>query len=342
MAVIFAAFRDGAMRVVRAPVVWIGMLLLTIAITLPLGAALESSIAGSLGNSLAGERAADGVDMEWWDLYGESAEGVGTTFTPNVIGFAAVLDNLSRLLDGGFVPAPVMGVALLYLLLWLFLVGGVLDRYARNRVVRTQAFFTACGTFFVRFVRLGLLGLLGYGLLFWLLHGWLFDDFWQWATRDWTVERNAFFLRLALYAVFGSLLLAWNIVLDYAKIRAVVEDRRSMLGALVAGARFVVRHPGRTLGLYGLNAALFVVIILAYAVVAPGAAGAGFAAWLAFAIGQAYVAARLFVKLQFYASQTALFQASLAHAGYTAAPEPVWPESPAAEAIENAAVRERS
>ena len=43
------------------------------------------------------------------------------------------------------------------------------------------------------------------------------------------------------------------------------------------------------------------------------------------------------MKLSFYASETSLFQRSLAHAGYTAAPEPRWPESPAAEAIVNAA-----
>jgi hypothetical protein len=55
--------------------------------------------------------------------------------------------------------------------------------------------------------------------------------------------------------------------------------------------------------------------------------------WLAFLGGQLYILARLLLKLQFMASQTALFQSSLAHAGYAAAPAPVWPESPAAEAI---------
>jgi hypothetical protein len=37
--------------------------------------------------------------------------------------------------------------------------------------------------------------------------------------------------------------------------------------------------------------------------------------------------------LQFIASQVALYQANLAHASYVSAPVPVWPESPAAEAI---------
>ncbi len=336
MTTILNAFRDGALRVVRAPVVWAGVWVLTIIITIPSGLALESSIAASLGNSRAAERAADGVDMDWWDLYAEGADGIGSTFTPSVIGFAAVLDNVGRLMDGGFVPAPVLGVTLLYLTLWLFLVGGILDRYARNRVVRVQAFFAACGTYFLRFVRLGVLAAAGYAFLFGLLHGWLFDDLMGWATRDWTVERNAVLLRWLLYLVFGVLLLGWNLLIDYAKVRAVVEDRRSMIGALFAGTRFVVRYPGRTLGLYALNGLAFAVVIAAYAAAAPGAAGALGASWLGFAVGLFYVAVRLFVKLLFYASQTALFQASLAHAGYTAAPVAVWPDSPAAEALANA------
>ena len=52
-----------------------------------------------------------------------------------------------------------------------------------------------------------------------------------------------------------------------------------------------------------------------------------------FVLAQLYVGARIFVKLHFLASQTALFQASLAHAAWTAAPLPAWPDSPAAETI---------
>jgi hypothetical protein len=55
--------------------------------------------------------------------------------------------------------------------------------------------------------------------------------------------------------------------------------------------------------------------------------------WIGFAIGQLYVIGRLWVKLVFWASETALFQNRLAHAGYVARPEPAWPESPAADAI---------
>ena len=55
--------------------------------------------------------------------------------------------------------------------------------------------------------------------------------------------------------------------------------------------------------------------------------------WLGVAVGQVYVITRLWIKLTFWASETALFQGRLGHAGYVVRAEPVWPDSPAAEAI---------
>jgi hypothetical protein len=217
--------------------------------------------------------------------------------------------------------------------IWIFLAGGILDRYARNRPTRATGFFGRCGVFFFRFLRLGALALVAYWLLYACVHAWLFGTLYPWATRDLTVERSAFFLRVLLYAVFGVLLFGCNLIFDYAKIRAVVEDRRSMIGALVSAVRFVVRQPGRAVGLYALDGLTFLVVVLAYGAVAPGAGGAGWSLWAGLLVTEVFLLARLWVKLVFYASQTALFQGTLAHVEYVAASQPVWPDSPAAEAI---------
>jgi hypothetical protein len=113
----------------------------------------------------------------------------------------------------------------------------------------------------------------------------------------------------------------------------VVEDRRSMLGALRAAAHFVGRNSAAAALLYLADFALFGAALGLYAAAAPGAGSSGWSMWFGFGIGQIYLLARLWVKLNFWASETALFQGRLAHAGYVAAPEPRWPESPAAEAI---------
>ena len=83
-------------------------------------------------------------------------------------------------------------------------------------------------------------------------------------------------------------------------------------------------------------------MLAVYAAVVPGADGGGARVWLTLVVGQAYIVARLAVKLVFDAAQTAYFQSQLAHAGYVAAPRPAWPDSPAAEAITASAPREAS
>jgi hypothetical protein len=179
---------------------------------------------------------------------------------------------------------------------------------------------------------LGVLMGFAYGLLLRSLHPWLFEIMYPRLTHDLTVERTAFLIRVALYALFALCLAACNVLFDYAKVRAVVEDRRSMLGATAAGARFIARNGPAAIGLYLVDAGLFVLVLAAYGLVAPGAGG-GWSTWLGFLIGQAYVLARLWVKLVFWASETALFQGRLAHAGYVAAPIREWPDSPMADAI---------
>jgi hypothetical protein len=332
----FTAFREGMRRVNGAPVVLAGMFLTTLLVALPLSFALRGMIEAHLDGSLAADTAASGVNYDWWQEFSGQATGLATTFVPSIVGFGAVLDNISGVLDDLPLATTIAGVTAAWLVIWSFLSGGVIDRYARGRPTRSHGFFAACGTHFWRFARLGVLALGLYYVLFGVIHPWLFAGAYVRWTNDVAVERTAFAIRLGFYAVFGALLVACNVFFDYARVRVVVEDRRSALGALLAGARFVRRRPLATLGLYALNSLVFLVLILVYAVTAPGAPRSGLQVWAVIGLGELYIIARHYVKLLFYASETALFQNALAHAAYTAAPAVVWPDSPAAETIANA------
>ena len=70
-----------------------------------------------------------------------------------------------------------------------------------------------------------------------------------------------------------------------------------------------------------------------YAIVAPGAGTGGPIVWVGFAVSQAYLLARIWVRLLFFASEVALFQGRLAHAGYIASPRVRLPEPPIVEQI---------
>jgi hypothetical protein len=331
-----AVIRDAYGRVLRAPVVIAGAWLALVATSLPFAATLGRAIQRDLGASTAAAPAAQGVNFDWWQEFTFRHPEHEKSFQPSIIGGAAALRNVSDWLDNTESAAPLVAAGV-FVTAWTFLLGGTLDRYARGRRVGAAAYFAACGVYFWRFLRLGVAAALAYLFLFGALHPWLFETVYPWVTRDLSVERTAFLWRVLLYVGFLLALGAVLLLFDYAKVRLVVEDRRSALGALVAAARFIRRHPGVTSLLFVLNVVLYLVVTVAYIALAPGARhDAMLGILLTLGAGQVYLVARIVVKLGFYATATVLFEDRLAHRAYTAPPEPVWPDSPAAEALTNA------
>lgn len=310
--------------------------LATAAATLPAAMALRGSIEDHLGDSLAASSVASGVDLRWWQEF-SSDRGNHGSFVPTVIGGAGPVSTYSDLLDGLGPPVEVLGALALAALTWIFLSGGLLERYARRRRLGTRGFFGACGVFFFRFLRLGLLTGLAYAVLLGPVHTWLFDSVYPWVTRETSVERTAFAWRVAFYLIWLLPLLLVNLVADYAKVRAVVEDRHSAIGAALGAGRFILRHPTAVAAVYLLNAVVAGVVLLIYILIAPDGRGGDWRLLAALAVGGAYLLARLAVRLAFLTGAMALLERSFAHADYTRAPLPVWPDSPAAEAIDNAA-----
>jgi hypothetical protein len=202
--------------------------------------------------------------------------------------------------------------------------------------VGTAAFFAACGTGFMQFLRMGVV----LGGANWLLFhlavpaalrvmpgldpstGW-----WQ--------------PRAVVGAVGLTATYSLAIIGDYAKVRAIVEDRRGALAAIGAAIRFIWRRPIRVIALYGLNLAVVAIGVTLIAG-AVSRLPAGQNALLAAIVVATMLAAQVLARLGFMATSIAFFQGELAHAGYTAAPLPTWPDSPAVEAIANLADRRRS
>jgi hypothetical protein len=331
---------EGWRRVLRAPAMTACVFVLPLLLSLPLAIALGGMIADHLGSSLEATRAAAGWNQGWAGEFAQQAQGLGRTFTHEILGFGGTVSIVSGLLDHERLNPTVAGAVAAYLVLWMFLSGGVLDRYARGRPVGTAAFFATCGVYGVRFVRLGAIMLATYWLLFAYVHPFLFDRVYPHLIRDVTAEHTVIAWRIALYAAFGLLLVMCNVAFDYAKVRAVVEDRRSMFGALMAAKRFIRRRIRRVAGVYFLNALVFLIVIRFWYEVAPRAT---MPIWSSFLITQVYLLLRTMTKLAFMASEVVFFQGELAHAGYTAARAPEWPESASEEAIGNlSALRHRA
>jgi hypothetical protein len=336
---VFGSFLEGWRRALRAPALAGVALAATFVLALPLGLMLQHSLAEHLGNSLEADRAADGWNAGWAVEYQTQAQGLGRTFTYEFLGFGGTLAIVSRVVDGGPLPAGLVGAVAASIALWIFLSGGILDRLARGRAVGTGQFFAACGVYFIRFLRLAVVIGAAYWALFRWVHPILFERVFHHFTRDMTSERSGALLRAGLYVAFLLAIAAINVTADFAKVRAVVEDRRSMVGAIGAAVRFIRRRPFRVLALYLLNAVTFVAILRLWLALAPGAAAP---AWWAFVVTELYLLVRVWARLAFMASEIVFVQGELAHAHYTAMPELVWPDSPAAEAIGNMAGRDRA
>jgi hypothetical protein len=212
---------------------------------------------------------------------------------------------------------------ILWLVVWSFLAGGILDRYARNRPTRGRGFFGACGAHFPALLRL--------------------------AVIEWLVLFAAARAGLDRYTGLAPTVvaLAFGLLFLYARVRLVVEDRRSAIGAVLAGGRFIRRNPAAVpiflvfaAAVWGGNwvwATLGPVLeeppLLPFGVrLGPVSDGPSL---LPYAACELIVATILFLVFASWASAIALFQARLAHASYTAGPPLEWPESPAAEAITN-------
>lgn len=329
---ILGAFFEAWRRVWRAPALAIGALAASFLLALPLGLVMQRAMETHLGSSIEADAAADGWNPGWAAEFGAQAQGVTRTFSYEVLGFGGTLAIISGMADHLALDPALAAAAGMSIALWVFLSGGVIDRLARGRAIGAAHFFGTCGVFFWRFLRLAVIVGAAYWALFNWLHPFLFSRVYHHFTRDMTAEREGIVLRTALYIVFGLAVAFVSVVADFAKTRAVVEDRRSMFGAVGAALRFIRRRPFRVAGLYLLNVIAFLVILRLWMQLAPPAAAPN---WLALLLAELYLLLRVWAKLAFMASEVVFFQGELAHAEYTAAPRIIWPDSPAAEAIDN-------
>src|SRR5687767_13634674 len=140
-----AAWNDGWRRALRAPWIIIGVWLMTVLLALPLALTLRGMLAEHLGASMAAETAAAGVNFDWWNEFLAQAAGIGQTFVPAILGFAAVVNNLSSIADASELPTVIASVVTAHIVVSVFLMGGVLDRLSRDRATGSYGFFSACG-----------------------------------------------------------------------------------------------------------------------------------------------------------------------------------------------------
>jgi hypothetical protein len=303
---------DGLWMVFRAPILVAGIVIVTMTAALPFGAVLGSRLQEALANQPPIELGSGEIDADWWVEFRAHAEGLAATFTPTVIGFAAPLDNLSAILDGGRRPLALAGPVILTGVMWAWLWGAILHRFSIGRSLPLREFVSAGSAHFPGFVMVSVAAALAQLALYLTVHAALFGPVYAALAANTDSERTAFFIRVGLYVMFGTLLVLVSLTADYTRVGLVVTGPSTLRVACATGVGFVRRHLGTVLVLYVMTGALFVRLLVLYGT-AEIYGGSRIGGWRGVLVAQAYIVARLVIRLTFAASETQLFKSLRAH-----------------------------
>ena len=300
------ALVGGLGTVLSAPMLVVAAVIVMLLITAPFAAIVGVQLQHALADQQPISRDAGEIDPEWWFDYRQHARGLMETFTPAIIGFAAPLDNLSAIMDGTSRPIVMAGPYLAAVIAWSFLWGAALDRYAHGR---RRAFLTSGAATFGRFFVISLMAAAAVLILYATMHRLLIGLLAPTLEASASSERNAFFWRLACYLVFGAMLAAISLVADYARVSIVFGRSITALGAVTHASRFVRANAGSVFALYALTGVLFAVVFAGYGIL-DTYGGSRVGGWRGIAIAQAYIVARLIIRLTFGASEVRLYRNS--------------------------------
>lgn len=274
----------------------------TIAVALPLTAAIAREIVPTVTVTALAEPDARLIPSDAWAEMGSHASGLASTFTPAILGLAAPLDNMSRVLDGGLPPPAVLGAVATYGAVWLLLWGGVIDAFARGWQGWTR-FALASGRLVVPLFVIAVVGLAAYAVVLLVISPRLIVPLANALASKMAPVAGAI-VRMGAYVVVAVLLLATSTWIDYGRVQLVAGGARR---PLAAGLRFVRNHPAQVFIVCALNAALLAAVLGGYGAFELSSRGVP-RAWTAIAAGQLFVLARLAARLVATAAQVRLFQ----------------------------------
>jgi len=297
------ALLGGAWLAARAPMLCVTVSILTMVAAAPFALVLGERLKTALGNQPPINLDATEIDPEWWMEFRAQARGLEATFTPTIIGFAAPLDNISALAEGTPRPVVLIVPVALYGLLWAFLWGGVLPRFDRGHRSGVYRFVRDALRHLPCFVLIAAIAALTSFVLYLTVHRLLFGPVYEWLAVRTASERDAFLVRVALYLVFGALVAFVSLVADYARISRAIGGAGGVMTSIAGGQRFVRRHLRAVIFLFVLTGGVLVALLIGY-----GFVDRRFGGWQGVIVGQAYVVARLVIRLTNAGAQVRLYR----------------------------------
>ena len=297
------------------------VLLANLGFALVLAVPLSLQLEGDLANRGASSAMLYGFDYDWWAEWSKRQGGPSSALAPDILGTGFAFRNLDLLLKGSLpaglftggddVPldATTLGVGALYLLLQVFLAGGLLGVFRAPRGGWTaRGLVHGSGFYFGRLFRVSFLALAAAGVVFAAN-----APFARWVdglAREAVSERTAIALTLGRHALLLLALVLVHMVSSYAKVLVVCEERLSAVLAFLSSLGFCARNFLAALGQYVVVLALGVALLFLFGALDARLVVIGWKSQLAaLVLFQLFVAARVALRLGLLASQVELRQA---------------------------------
>jgi hypothetical protein len=286
-------------------------------LAVPLSLQLEVDLA----NRGASSAMMYGFDYDWWAEWWERQPGPSSALVPDVLGTGFAFRNLELLLRGGLpaglfargdrvLPDPtILGLGTLYLLLQVFLAGGLLGVFRAPRGGWTvRGVVHGAGFYFGRLFRVSLLALTAAGVLFAAN-----APFARWVdglAREAVSGRTAAALVLGRHGLLLLGLVLLHMVSSYAKVLVVCEERLSAGLAFASSLGFCARNLLAAFGQYVVVLALGVALLFLFGALDARLVVVGWKSQLlALALFELFLAVRVALRLGLLASQVELHAA---------------------------------
>jgi hypothetical protein len=272
-----ASLGDGFRALARSWGLAVTLLLVNLGTAAVLAVPLAGEMEGALAQSESARRMLYGFDYSWWSAWHDARTGYEGAFGPDILGAGFVYKNVDLLLRGylpmglfapraaedeALVDPVTLGLGALYLLVQVFLAGGVLSVLrAAQGAWTTRGLLHGSGFYFGRFARITLLALVVVGLLFGLNAP--LTRFAERQAGEAVSETAAMAWLIGRHAVLLAALVFVHLIASYARVITVVEDRRSAVMAFFSSAVFCLRHVGAVVlqgALVGLAGLLLIAI----------------------------------------------------------------------------------
>lgn len=297
------------------------VLLTNLAFALVVAAPLALQLSEDLAHRGASSGMMYGFDYDWWARWSEQQEGPEGALSPSILGTGFAFQNLDLLLKGSLpagifarggpagVDPLILGLGALYLLLQVFLSGGILGVLRAPRGGWTvRGLVHGSGFYFGRMLRVSLLSLAAAGLVFALnrpLARWV-----DGLAREAVSETGAITLTLGRHAVLLLALVLVHMVSSHAKVLVVREERLSAVLAFLGSLGFCARNFRAALGQYLVVFAAGVALVALFGTFDRWFVVVGWKTQMgALLLFQLFVAARVALRLGLLGSQVELQQA---------------------------------